>query len=221
MAADIVGTEMQGWAALLEQHNMLEALEAQLAQQSQYQNQAYTQFSNYAPSLGADAANKTLASASASRDSQYKQSTGLPLTVGPPASNETKAALALQGQQRANLGAYGDYNTQQGIGQSNMQEVLNRISNRAQGSASVFPYTLDAAQHSFDNLSSLGQAIASLGGGSTNFQSIYGSQANYFQRAGGLGQQQPVGGQGQYYDSGQGAGLGGMGGDVSAYTSIG
>lgn len=207
MGTQIVGGELQGWAALLEQQAMYDALQKQMQQQYGYQQQAYGGLSSYLPSLGVESANQKLGQAATTRVGDYQAIGQRPLGTGTGGTAADQAQLGLAGQQRANLGAYSDYSLGQSIGSNRMQDLLTRIASRAKGSSQVFPYQLQDAQHSQDMMAAIGSAISSLGGGQTNYSQLFSKN------------QAPS----QYTGSGQG--MGGAGIDFNAqsspYTNVG
>lgn len=180
MGTQIIGGELQGWAALLEQQAMYDALQKQMQAQYGFQQQAYGGLANYLPSLGSESANQKLGQAATTRQGDYAAIGQRPLGVGGQGQGTAadQAQLGLAGQNRAALGAYSDYSLGQGIGNNRMQDLLTRISARAKGSSQVFPYQLQDAQHSQDIMAAVGSAISSLGGGSTNYSQLFSKNQN-------------------------------------------
>lgn len=174
--ASLVGSEIQGWAAVLEQQAMEQALQAEMTKQHRLQNMGVYQLRSYLPSLSAENATKQLGQASTTRQAQYKAANATPLAPGANMSAADMAQLQLGGQQRANLGAYGDYLTNQSLASNRMQDIISRLGSRALGLQNVFPYTMDAAQHSQDLLAAIGSSIASIGGSGVNYQQLFGKQ---------------------------------------------
>lgn len=178
--AAIVGTELQGWAALLDKWAMQDAYQKQAQLQGQYRQQATQAFNTGLAGMGSDQAAKDLSVGAQNRQSQYAQANATPLSVqGSPLSGllnaRVQAAAQLSGGQRATLGSYGDWLQNQYMRNQNTNRQLNQISNFAGGSASVFPLQMYAAQHSMDDLAAVGQAISSLGGAAGNYMNLYGS----------------------------------------------
>lgn len=195
MATQIIGTELQGWAALLEQQAMQDALNAEMSRQRRFMNEGTYQLRSYLPKLGSESATQQLGQASQARQSQYAQQQ--PVSAGPGQPGMSKADMAqlqLGAQNRANLGAYGDWQTNQGIASTHMQDIINRIAARAQGQQQVFPYLLNEAQHSQDLLGGIGAAIQGMGGSGVNWSQFYGNPYQNQQQM--IGQQQGYGGAG-------------------------
>lgn len=63
----------------------------------------------------------------------------------------------------ARLGGYSNWDLQTRIRQQNLANALRKILFKSQGSANVFPFTFQGAQHSQDWLKGLGAIISSLG----------------------------------------------------------
>jgi hypothetical protein len=64
---------------------------------------------------------------------------------------------------KAREGAYGDWQTQQAVRDSNTAQKLGVVNNFAQGDARVLPIEMEVASHSGDQLSGWGQIVSSLG----------------------------------------------------------
>lgn len=167
-----IGGELQGWAAVLEQKAMNEALKKELGHQQAYREQGMKSLGGYLPSLSAENTRSMLDTSANERLGQYGQYNASNLAVGAaPFSTEDSARLGLEGQARARLGSYNDVSNLQDIQASEEQNQLNRIFAKAGGRASVFPWKMASAQHSQDALNAAGQMIASMGGTGTNFSS--------------------------------------------------
>lgn len=171
MGANIAGTELQGWASLLDKWAMQDAFKAEAQRQTGYANQAMDVFNKRLQYAGADYANKFLARDTASREKGYGDLNKTPLSVNTtPYSGGRGGAdtayINMRGAQRAKLGAYGDYLGRQKIQTGETARELNPIINFAKGTAGVFPYRMYEAQHSMDDMAAIGAALSSLGGGS-------------------------------------------------------
>lgn len=175
MGAQIVGTELQGWASVLAQQAMQQALGAELRKQQGYGMQATGQQFLQLPRQGAETATQEIGQGSTDRQAEYND-----LYNYPTATGADKAAIATEGKSRANLAGYGDWQTNRSLDLSQLGGTLGRINNRAAGEASVFPYKMNRAQHSQDTLSAVGQAISSLGGGASNIGQSLSSNPNQF-----------------------------------------
>lgn len=174
MYANIAGGELQGWAALLDKWAMKDAYDAEMRRQAAYRQQAGQVFNQRGGTADLGTAQQQMAQGAALRNQRYNQILQAPLAVsthGQPSGNPAREAATakLQGANRARLGAYSDWALQQAIQNIQTQHALNQIENFAGGTASVFPYRMYDAQHSWDTLSEIGQAISSLGGGSTDY----------------------------------------------------
>lgn len=163
MGMQIVGTELQGWASILAQQAMQHALGAELRKQQGFRLQATGQQFLHLPRQGSEQANKEIASGSQERQAGYS---GLNSYSG--ATGADKSAIATEGKSRADLAGYGDWMTNRSLDTAKTGSEIQRINSRAGGSAQLFPYQMNRAQHSQDAMQAIGQAISSLGGGSSN-----------------------------------------------------
>lgn len=203
-ATNIVGGELQGWAALLDKWAMQKQFQQQANLQNQYAGEAsqvmygvppagqkvggsgtltvpdYQQ--GAIPQSSAANAQQLMQQGTANRQQAYGDIGKVPLGGGfakqsgynPSADN---AYLGLMGDARAKLGGYSDWALQQSINNLRNQQALNQISSFAGGEArNVFPLQMYAAQHSNDALAAVGQAISSIGGAAGNYAQLYGSQ---------------------------------------------
>lgn len=169
-AAGVVGGFMQSVAATMESRAMFQAFQAELARQHGYNDQAYGAFQQSLPGQGSEAAQTQIGAGQTQRESDYGQLENSSLLAGgggqAGGSATDKAALQLSGAARARVGGYGDWKVNQMIDSIRTKDTLDKISNFAGGTASVFPYRMYAAQHSQDELDMWGKAISSIGGGS-------------------------------------------------------
>jgi len=174
MAANVVGGEMQKWAALAERAEMFKKYKEEQARQAGYAKTARGQFEGGLANAGAPAAQQQLAQGSQDRQAAYAKIGQVPLAVNQPTSLSNNAQrdlanAALMGQNRANLGSYSDWGQKQMLNNLNTGRAMDQTTNFAGGTASVFPYRMYQAQHSKDFLDMMGKAISSLGGGATNY----------------------------------------------------
>lgn len=169
MATNIIGSEMERWAAILTADAMNEQFANQMKKQNEFRNQGMSLMGQYAPTLSAEQAGKDMAAGSANRQANYKDIQSRSLGLGEGGDAATNAQLGLQGAQRARLGSYGDWQTAQSSRASDFQSGQNRIASRAGGAAQLFPYQMSHAQHGMDWLNMLGEMIKGAGGGSANF----------------------------------------------------
>lgn len=225
MGANIAGTELQGWAALLEKWAMQKQFQEEAARQAGYRTQALGAFGQGLPMAGSAMAAPTMADAASAREAGYAKLGAIPLSVSDPkyATSRNPAAdqayAALIGGNRARLGAYGDWQFKQGLSAQETARQLNQISNFAGGTARVFPYLMYKAQHSQDAMAAIGQALSSLGGGGGGgIGQMYTQQPQSFNApafqqpgvTGGIGDPYtnvPMGGAYPYGGYGYGAGL--------------
>jgi hypothetical protein len=193
-ATGIIGSELQGWAALEAKNAMQRSIQQEAARQESFRQQAAGAFTPYLNTAGSEFANTALGQGAANRMQAYgnvgQAQLGLQGAYAPAPSARDLASVQAYGAPRAALGAYGDWSTQQGLGLQNSQNAINQISSFAKGDAGVFPYGLSAAQHSWDKMAAIGQAIQSMGGAAANFeqynqiaqpqqQPLYGSPSFY------------------------------------------
>jgi hypothetical protein len=175
MGANIVGGELQGWAALLDKWAMQEAYKAEANRQAGFRDEALGTFNKGVGQSNFASAQKAIGAGSDQRRAEYGKLANVPLGSGfspqsgynPTADN---AYMSMIGNARANLGGYSDWAFNQSINNLRNQQNLSRITNFAGGQArNVFPLQMYAAQHSNDDLAAIGQAISSLGGAAANY----------------------------------------------------
>lgn len=171
--ANVVGGELQGWAAVMSKWAMQKAYQDEINRQGQYSDQAMGNFNTALPGYSAESATKQMGENAQGRLQQYGGTNDVPLGYSlkgsQPLGRGVNAAADVTGRARANLGAYSDWSHNTGINQINQARVLNQILSFAKGTAGVFPYRMYGAQHSNDDLAMVGQAISSIGGGSANY----------------------------------------------------
>lgn len=200
-ATNIVGGEMQKWAALTERQAMFDEYKKEQARQAGYAQQAQGQFAGGLANAGASAAQTQLGQGAQDRSAAYQKIGQVPLAVSQPSGQSNSpqrdlANAALMGRNRAAMGSYSDWGQKQMLNNLNTSRAEDQTTNFAGGIASVFPYREYQAQHSQDFLAMMGQAISSIGGGAANY-------AQYAQAPQG-GQQSANGyGAGGYYPYGQ------------------
>lgn len=166
MATNIAGTELQGWASMLEKWAMERAYADEIKRQAAYQTEATGVFDKQLPSHGATSFGQQLGEAALSREGNYGDLAKVPLSVTPEVATERdKLSAAMQGAQRAKLGSYQDVLFNQKMGDLGTGRSLDQISNFAAGTGRVFPYRMYAAEHSQDALAEIGAALSSIGGG--------------------------------------------------------
>jgi len=187
-ATSIIGGELQGWAALLDKWKMEQEFDSELKRQNAFKQEALNRFGQRIPTAGSDQAYADLSSGAADRNARYAAVQQVPMGIaskGQPQGNPQRdaATASLLGQQRAALGAYSDWGLKQAIQNIQTQRALNQIEDRAKGQAGVFPYRMYDAQHSHDVMAEVGQAISSLGGGSSDYSKFAGGDPS----GGGMG----------------------------------
>jgi hypothetical protein len=185
-AANVVGGIMQAVAASQAQRAMYRAFAGEMARQGRYRGEAVGSFGQWAPTLGRETAEQEIGQGQASREGAYATGLAAPIMQGAVPAERDKAYYSQTGRNRARLSAYGDWQAEQGRSAQREGWDLGKITNFAQGDAQVFPYQMYKAQHSMDELAFWGQLISSIGGGATNFQSLFGApppsgQANFSQ----------------------------------------
>ncbi len=165
LATQIIGTELTGWANRLASEKMGAQFTNEQNRQRRYSAEALSKLYPSVEFQGRENFDKLLGENVASRGELYHDVAQRPMsfTGGP---NETDiASHDLKSGFRSNLLGYGDVSLEKGINRLRTQQELDRISNFAGGTASVFPYRMYDAQHSYDWLAAIGSAISSLGGG--------------------------------------------------------
>ena len=152
-------------ATMLAQDAMKNAISDQLAKQKGYANESMGVFSGLLPKLSAETAAGAIQKGSEHRQSVYSTATSTPASIskGPKMTKRDEGAVAMQGQQLANLSGYSDWQLGQMIDKIRAQEQLNRVYSLAGGQLSLLPYQMNDAQHSMDWLSALGGATSSAG----------------------------------------------------------
>lgn len=177
---NVVGGELQGWAALLDKWNMQKTYENEARQQAAFRDQAMQQFGRGVRQSTPARAEGYIGQGANLRQQEYSKLGQVPLGSGfsPMSgykSSPDDAYLSLVGGARANLGGYSDWAVQQAINNIRNQQALNQITSFAGGQAkNVFPLQMYKAQHSNDALAAIGQAIQSIGGAAGNYAQLYG-----------------------------------------------
>jgi hypothetical protein len=213
--ANVIGSQLQGWASLLDKWAMADAYSAELARQAGYQKQASQVFNNQLGFAGAPAAQQQLNAAYGSRLGGYNDINQVPLGFDLPyqqsgSTARDTAANQMSASQRANLNKYGDWLFGQKLANMATGRSLDQITNFAGGTASVFPYRMYDAQHSMDYLAEIGASISGASSGAAGAKAAFGGPPPT-STGGGYGQ-------GTYYPMGpQFEGYGAMPGFQDAY----
>jgi hypothetical protein len=186
--ASVVGGIMQMIAARQAQAAIRNAIENEMTRQAGYRNQAFGTLGEAIPQRGVETARSQMAEGAANRRQAYEGVNQASLGFGGGQSQRDRANYSLQGDARAKLGSYSDWQLRQLVSHIRTQDKLNKISNFAGGQAqNVFPYVLHDSQHKGDELAALGQLIAAAGGTATSFGSLYGATPEGGSRPGGTG----------------------------------
>ena len=162
----MVGSDLQSIAAGLEQRAMGNAYRNQLAQQQRYADQAMQGLYSALPYYTVGSANAIMGDAANQRQQGYRSIGSVPLSISQPSypSSGLDAKYAdLLGGQRAKLGAYGDWQFQQGLYNQGQRRGLNQLIDTARGQSSLLPYQMYQAQHSQDTLAALGKWLSTVG----------------------------------------------------------
>jgi hypothetical protein len=183
-AANIAGGIMQSVAASQAAKAMARQFAKELNRQAGFSNEATAVFNPAVQAMGVERARQFLGTGEAERNSAYADVARIPLLTGYTAPLKDQAKLSMLGALRAKLGAYQDMSQQQNMGQMHAQQGINRIVDKAQGSAAVLPYLMDDAKHSSDELAFWGQLISSIGGQAMNTGALFGGppqgQTNFY-----------------------------------------
>ncbi len=174
MVTNIAGGEISGWAAVLARDEMFKKYKEEQRRQESFRTEGAGLFDQAVGHAGAEEAGRQLDKSAGERRATFDQVGQTPLglpnrTQQSFSPSADKAYLKLRGGQRAKLGSYGDWGLDQALNQAMSQERINRLSDKAGGVASLFPYRMYQAEHSQDLLAQIGAAISSIGGGAANY----------------------------------------------------
>jgi len=161
--AGIIGGMMQAIAASQAQKAMEAALQAEIDRQSRFRQEGLGVLTPAVVAMGVENARKLMSEGEQGRQKMYSDVGQIPFGQFTPTLMD-QAKLKLLGDLRAKLGGYADWQNQQGIDQLHTQQQLNRIFDKAAGQSALFPYRMNDAQHSWDELAFWGQLIKSIGG---------------------------------------------------------
>lgn len=165
---------MQMIAARQAQRAMFNAFQAEQSRQAGYRNQAFGTLGEAIPQRGVETARSQMAEGAQHRRDSYENVNQAELGIGGKGQTaRDKANYSLQGDARAKLGSYSDWQLRQMVQHIRTQDKLNKISNFAGGNAGVFPYVMQDAQHQGDTLAAMGQLVAAAGGTATSFNSLF------------------------------------------------
>jgi hypothetical protein len=165
-AGNAVNAPFQLAAAIQSRRAMNDALNISESQQRAYQAAALANQGAQVIATGPESFNRTLQSGAADRMAGYNQlyntQMGFPQSNRNVASSARDASMNSQlGQNRANLGAYGDAAMQQWLANQEAARRLEKLVSFAGGQASVLPYQMYEAQHKGDDIAALGQLLSS------------------------------------------------------------
>ena len=165
LATQIIGTELQGWANKLAAQEMGQQFSQEQVRQRKYANEARGAWTPSVEFQGRENFDKMLGESAASRRDLYSDVAERPFSFEGGPSATDRASHDMKSLFRSNLLGYGDVSLENSMNRLRTQQELDRISNFAGGTASVFPYRMYEAQHKYDWLAAIGSAISSLGGG--------------------------------------------------------
>lgn len=158
---------MEAYASYRTQWDIFHALEDELTRQGRFSNQAFGEFNKGVQTQGAESANSQMQTGHDQRMKMYADAYATPLSVGGPHSPQgavDKANYDLLANRRANLGAYGDWATQQDVSNIRQGEKLENIYQKSASEARIYPYRQWKAQHGWDQLQGMGQMLQGSGG---------------------------------------------------------
>lgn len=159
-----IGSAIGGIFGNLQANNALSAASRNAnAWQNRYINQGYDNaFLPSLPGQSAEAATGQIAKGAGERQAGYNNLLSQNLVPGAPQSATPGADMAkIQAfaQPQAQLGGYTDWQLNQLINQIRTKQELDKISNFAQGQASLVPFNLNAAQHAGDAAHGIGGLV--------------------------------------------------------------
>lgn len=164
LAALAAGTGMQLAAAAQERRRMNQALNAELARQRQFQQEAQPIFQR---SLEKTVDLSSLPALTQQRQQLYRASLVTPgeaVTTPTLSPSETEVfSLQNQAAARANLSAWQDWLANQGFSQLAANRWLSLIGDMAGQSAGVLPYEIQDASMSGTGLRTVGGLLSTLG----------------------------------------------------------
>lgn len=178
---------MQSIAASKAAKEMFKAFRTEQRRQRGFANEATGAFDPYLQSWSSENAGDQIAAGAEGRMGAYDRIGNAPLSYHGGGSNFDKMHYQMAGQARANLGGYADWMQGQNIGELHAHQGINDIIDKAGGQARVFPYEMDAASHSWDDLAFWGQLISSIGGSAGSWGQAFGSNPPTQQQQSGSG----------------------------------
>ena len=166
----LAGGLLGGLANSRTSSNMSSTAQREINRQQEFRNQGFDKFQSGLAGQSAEQANIDISKGADTREALYNFVNSLSTRPGQDSpTGRDLAHLKLRGKARGRLGGYSDWALSRLIRNIRTQDELNKISNFAGGTASVFPARMDAAQHSNDELAFWGQLLGAggqgLGGG--------------------------------------------------------
>lgn len=161
------GSALQSGASAHESMDMARAFRSEQERQGRYRGQAQQNFNQLVGQSGTTTASNDMAAGAENRKNLYGQLADTKMSFQPKlttGSIRDAAAQQLAGEAQARLGSYSDWRQAQGQRELSSQRNLGQIENFAAGTGSVFPYRMYEAQHGWDWMAALGQALGSIGG---------------------------------------------------------
>lgn len=162
-AANFVGGLIQAIAAARAQREMFKEFEDEQGRQQKYQGEAFDIFQPAVRERGVERAREQIQTGAEGRKKAFSNIGQVEL-AGDKLGGRDLLNFDLLAQNRAQLGGYSDWALDQMISNLRAQDKLNRISNFSAGTARVFPYRMQDAEHSQDQLAAIGGLISSIGG---------------------------------------------------------
>lgn len=169
-ALQIAGGVIESIAASKASQEMKDATIRELRLQNKYRGQAFSELGQSLPQQGAEAARESVKENAGERNQAYESANSANFGQGSTGPGERdQQAIAMAAGNRANLGAYSDWQLGQMIKRIRLQEKLNKISSFSGGDAQIFPSKLSDAQHSQDELGAFGAFLGSVGGAGSSY----------------------------------------------------
>lgn len=185
LAASAAGTgvSMSAQAAARDEANR--KTQQELQRQRGFQQQGKQQFAASLGKSGSDVAQKQIDTGTQQHLAEYQKAQALPTAISQPTQLDQpsqnlhqqaeSAYVGQQGQARAQLGGYSEWDLQQWIKNLRAQQQLGQVQNFARGSQNVLPYELEQAQHSQDTMQGIGTGLSALGALGGGVSGIWGA----------------------------------------------
>lgn len=173
-ALQAVGGVLQAVAAQQAGEKMRQEFLNELARQQHLGQQSYETWQTGTRGRGVEDARSQMAQGKAQRENLYSELDSASMDAGgSKADSRDKQHMKSSGSARAQLGSYSDWELMQHINNIRTQNEMNKLSNFSQGWERVFPFRMDDASHSQDELKLTGSLLSSVGGGAGDFSNIY------------------------------------------------